>query len=74
MESIFLHFARQTVQVPITRYGRGGGLTVVDRTAVLSTVDGKLYMASAPETLKPLSIGVPDYGFDAYLAYADDPA
>ena len=74
VESIFLHFSQKAIQVPFTRHGRGGGLTVVDGAAVLSTVDGKLYMASSPETLKPLSIGVPDYGFDDFIAYAEDPA
>ncbi len=74
VESIFLTFKRETVQVPISRYGRGGGLTVVDNTAVLATIDGKLFLASAPDDVRPLSIGVPDYGFDAYQAFAKDPA
>lgn len=74
VESIFLTFTRETVQVPITRYGRGGGLTVVDNHALLSTIDGKLYLASSPDDVKPLAIGVPDYGFAAYRAFAEDPA
>lgn len=74
VESTFLAFKRELVQVPITRYGRGGGLTVVDNHAVLSTIDGKLYLASSPQDVKPLAIGVPDYGFDAYRAFAEDPA
>ncbi len=74
VESIFLSFNRKTVQVPITRYGRGGGLTVVDGTAVLSTIDGKLFQATSPDDVRSLSIGVPDYGFDAYRAFAEDPA
>lgn len=74
VESTFLNFARETVQVPITRYGRGGGLTVVDNHAVLSTIDGRLYLASAPDDVRPLAIAVPDYGFAAYRAFAEDPA
>lgn len=74
VESIFLAFKRDSVQVPITRYGRGGGLTVVDNHAVLSTIDGKLYLASSARDVRPLAIGVPDYGFDAYRAFAEDPA
>ncbi|WP_347313576.1 PQQ-dependent sugar dehydrogenase [Defluviimonas sp. SAOS-178_SWC] len=74
VESIFLTFHRETIQVPITRYGRGGGLTVVDDTAVLATIDGKLFLASAPDDVRPLSIGVPDYGFEAYRDFAKDPA
>ncbi|MFN6952208.1 MAG: PQQ-dependent sugar dehydrogenase [Albidovulum sp.] len=74
VESIFLTFARETVQVPITRHGRGGGLTVVDNHALLVTIDGKLYLASSPQDVKPLAIGVPDYGFAGYRAFAEDPA
>lgn len=74
VDSIFLTFSRETVQVPISRYGRGGGLTVVDGRALLATIDGKLFLASAPEDVRPLSIGVPDYGFDGYRSFAEDPA
>ena len=74
VESIFLAFRRESVQVPITRYGRGGGLTVVDNHAVLATIDGRLYLAASADDVRPLAIGVPDYGFDAYRAFADDPA
>ncbi len=74
VESIFLTFKRESVQVPITRHGRGGGLTVVDNHAGLSTIDGKLYLASSTEDVKPLAIAVPDYGFAAYRAFAEDPA
>uniref|UniRef100_UPI0039B8B45F hypothetical protein n=1 Tax=Albidovulum sp. TaxID=1872424 RepID=UPI0039B8B45F len=74
VESIFLAFRRESVQVPVTRYGRGGGLTVVDNHAVLATIDGRLYLAAAADDVRPLAIGVPDYGFEAYRAFADDPA
>ncbi len=74
VESVFLTFRRETVQVPVARHGRGGGLTVVDSAAVLATVDGKLFLARSAQDVQPLSVDVPDYGFAAYRAFAEDPA
>ena len=74
VDSIFIHFKRETIPLPIPRYGRGGAVTVVDNTAVAATLDGKLFMAGSAQSVQPLDIAVPDYAFDAYRALADDPA
>lgn len=74
VESAFLAFEAEAIQVPVTRFARGGGLTVLDGNVLLATVDGKLYIASGPDDLRPLSIETPDYDFDEYKAFADDPA
>ncbi|MGB3315753.1 MAG: PQQ-dependent sugar dehydrogenase, partial [Albidovulum sp.] len=74
VESTFLMFRAETAKLPITRYARGGGLTVLDGSVVAMTVDGKLYIASDANTIRPLSIETPDYNFGAYKAFSEEPA
>ncbi len=74
VESTFFSFVSETVQVPITRYARGGGLTIFDGHVLLSAVDGRLFLASSPEDVRQLDIEVPDYHFADFRAFIEDPS
>jgi cytochrome c2 len=73
LESIHLGFETATLQLEPVRYGRGGGLTVLDGNAILVTVDGRISLSTGPQDLQPLAIAVPAYGFEAFRAFARAP-
>lgn len=73
VESTFLSFDSQTVQLPITRYARGGGLTIFNGEVLAITVDGKLFIARSAEEVQSLDIEVPDYGFADFRAFIENP-
>ena len=73
IESIFLTFDQAWVKIPVDRQARGGGLTIVDDTAIVITHSGKIYAASGADDLSELSIQTPDYAFDAYRELANRP-
>ena len=73
IESIFLTFDQAWTKIPMDRYARGGGLTIVQSTAIVITHSGKIYSASGADDLSELAIETPDYGFEAYRELANRP-
>lgn len=66
IKTTFLTFDIDTIPVPRSRRGSGGGLTRFGDSIALMTHDGRVFGLTADRDLRPLEITLPDNGVAAY--------
>lgn len=70
-ESTFVSLSAENQRVPVSRAGRGGGLTSFGNDVVLLTYEGRMFKSDSSNTIRELAVGVPDNGYDAYRRAAE---
>ncbi len=68
IESIFFPLASKTVDVPMERFGAGGGLTSFGDSAVLLTHEGRIFDVKSPDNIVRANIETPDSGYTDFVA------
>ncbi len=73
LDTSFVDFQGQVIDIPVDRAGSGGGMTVWGDDLLVLTKEGRVFAASQDGALSELPLNVPDNGFDAYVAESNKP-